>query len=595
MKSITASLPDAADVLIVGAGPAGTTLAALLARYRPETNVLIIEKDTFPRHKVGEGLIVDINRILADMGALEAIEEARFPLKYGSTFLWGQERQPATFLFREAQGASCPQGDYQLDYTWHVDRPTYDKILLDCAVGHGARVVHGATVTDVVRDGERVVGAVVKDHAGREHHIAATWVIDCAGIAGPLTRRLGGRVIDEDLRNIALFAYHRNVGWRDELQGPPELRRTLILTHPRGWVWLIPVSATEASVGFVTSLRAFQAEKERRGGALDPAELYEEVLRELPEYDDLFSGSTVFDYRAEGRLVHTIQEFSFACERIHGPGWALCGDAAGFVDAILSIGCFVAQAHAQFLAYALASVLDGDCDPDVAFDSYATTVDENLDAFRAITHMFYAYNASRSDWWRESSSLLRQSALVPEGQDREAFIAFVSGFTARHSLYEEAVNSFGGMFLLGLGQSLFGEAALFDEEAADSAARRARRLVASDPVLRMNTPWTTGTFALPHTGTGRLRPVVRLEFQPVVEALKGQEIARRLYLPGILGSVPGRLDGSRSLRAIAEEISGAAAGSDPDGCYREVMKLAYRLARMGVVDAVSPNGSEVRA
>lgn len=572
------------DVLVAGAGPAGLTLAGLLAKYRPGTKVLVLEKERFPRHKIGEGLIVDVNRILLDLDALDAVEAAGFPRKYGSTFLWGEDRCPRTFLFRDGEGLVVRPDGYQLDFTWHVDRPSYDRILRDVAVGHGAEVREGTSLVAPVSEGGRVVGAVVRGEDGAEREVRARWTVDCAGGHGPLARTLCRETLDEELRNIALFAYYRDFGWRDDLQGPLELRRTLILTHPRGWVWLIPINARDASVGFVTSLRSFQQEKARRGGRLDPKEYYFEVLRELPEHDVLFGGAEVLDYRQDGRIVHTVQEFSYTTEPTWGPGWALSGDAAGFVDAILSIGCFVAQAHAQFLAYALGSVLDGDCDETLAMDAYATTVSENLESFRSITHMFYAFNRTRSDWWRESSDLLRRSALVPDGAERESFLAFVNGFTARHSLYEEALNSFGGLFLLGLGQSLFGGEEVFDEHAAESEVRRARRLVQGDPRLAVTVPFSTRAFALPHTGTGRLRPVTRLDLAG--DDAPGRSIGRRLYLPAALAAVPGLLDGRTTLSEVARRVA-AETGVPFDDARREVQKLAYRLARMGVVEAAA--------
>ena len=569
-------IPEEVDVVVIGAGPAGSTLAALLGKYRPETRVLVVERETFPRHKIGEGLIVDINRVLADMGALEAVEAAEFPLKHGSTFLWGAERSSTTFLFREAMAVREGEREYPLEYTWHVNRPQYDQILADCAADHGAAFAFEWSVTELLEGAGRARGVALKNAAGETREVQAQWVVDCGGISGPLTRTRATRQIDDQLRNIALYGYFRNMGWHEDLQGPPELRRTLILTHPRGWMWVIPIGLNEASVGFVTSLDTWGEMKAERGERLDPETVYREAIAELPEFETLFGSAEMFDHRGDGRLVHTIQEFSFNAQPIWQPGWVLCGDAAGFVDAILSVGCFVAQTHAQFLAYALASVLDGE-DEEMALGSYARTVSENLAAFRSITHMFYAYNATRSDWWRDCSNLLKQSALVPDASDRQAFVAFVSGLGARHALYEEAINSFGGMFLVGLGDALFGTDALFDESTAEDEARRARATIGADPVLKVVKELHVEPFALPHTGTGRLRPVARISEPVPDDALA---IAHRLVAPAAMAPVIPLIDGTRTLSQIAQETL---QGEDVKAWRREVFKLAYRLLRMGAV------------
>src|SRR4029079_9734838 len=108
---------------------------------------------------------------------------------------------------------------------------------------------------------------------------------------------------------------------------------------------------------------------------------------------------------------------------------------------ILSIGCYVAQTHAQFLACALRSILDGEVDEETALGCYAKTVRDNLSAFRAVAHMFYRFNTSMSEWWQACSAQLRKSTVVPEEGDKQSFLAFFTGFSARSAIYEEAVNS----------------------------------------------------------------------------------------------------------------------------------------------------------
>jgi flavin-dependent dehydrogenase len=578
---LTQAIPQQIDVAIIGAGPAGATLATLLKKYRPETNVWVFEKERFPRHRVGEGLIVDINRVLADMGALDKLDQAGFPKKYGTTFVWGEDRCPSTFLFRDGAALVDPPDGYQLDYTWHVDRPTYDKILADCAAEMGANVCFEHQVVDLLMADDAVTGVRVAGPDGREHEVQARYVVDCAGLRGPVTRRLGGRVVDNDLRNIALFGYHRSLAWRDDLQGPPELRRTLIMTHPLGWVWVIPISRTETSVGFVTRIDTYQEEKAKRGD-LDPEQFYFDILSELPEFQELFAGSEPIDYRGDGRLVHAVQEFSFTCKQLWGEGWVTCGDSSGFVDAILSIGCYVAQSHAQFLAYALGSVFDG-ADESLALSSYGTTVEENLGAFRAVTHMFYAYNATRSDWWHECSELLRSSSLVPKGSEREAFLAFVNGFSARNALYEEAVSAFGRQFLVTLGQRLLAQEELFDEHASYQEQRRIEAMLERDPVVLMACPYDTTPFYLPRTGTGRLAPVIRLDLRTTDPHRPGQEIGRRLYLKPALLPALQAIDGRRRLSEIAQLMTPEDPATGINERLEDVRSLVFRLAAAGAL------------
>ncbi len=571
------TIPAQVDVLIFGAGPAGTTLAALLGKYRPGTRVLIVEKDTFPRPKIGESLLIDVNRILADMGALAGVEAAGFSRKYGATFIWGDGREPFHFLWREGQTIARSYPEVPTDYTWHVDRASYDQILADAAVGHGAEIAFGHTATAVLTDadGERVTGAEILGPDGQRQVVRARFVVDCAGAHGPLHRQRCQRVLDENLRNIAVYGYLRGVGKDPTLNGTTH-QRTLILTHHQGWVWVIPLRDGITSVGFVTAVDNF-----RQRGVDDLQQFYLQLLGELRERH-LFADVSLVDYHGTGRLIHSVQEYSYQCTHLVGPGWATCGNAAGFVDAILSIGVYVAQTHAQFLACALRSSLDGDVDEDFALQCYATTVRENLAAFRAVAHLFYAFNGSMSDWWRGCSAALRQSTLVPETHDKRAFLAYFTGFSARSAIYEEAINAFGGSFLLDVSAQLFGDEPLFAREGLASEAARARALVLGNPRLRLTASARAQPFVLPAVDRGCVVPVTRVDFDHT-DSLASPAITRRLYLPTALAQIPPRMDGTRSLYDLADNLVHAQLVPTTAAARLEVMKLAYRLACMGAV------------
>ena len=558
------------DVAIIGAGPAGSTLATLLRRYRPSTSVVVVEKQRFPRHQIGESLLIAVNPILAAMGALDEVAAAGFSKKLGATFVWGRDRRVFTFLWREGEVLSGTAGA-DSEHTWHVDRPRYDEILAGCARREGASVREGHTATDLVWHDDRVVGVQVRDADGVHSELRARWVIDCAGDRGPIHRRLAGRELDAELRNVAVFGYLRGVGFCDDLNGRDDARRTAVLTHDDGWVWVIPLAGGITSVGFVTADATY-----RRDKVEDLRAYYMDKLHGLPEYDALFSAAELCDYRGDGKLVHAVSEFSYRCEHVWGPGWATCGNAAGFVDAILSIGVFVAQHHAQFLACALASVLDGDADEALALDSYAATARDNLDAFRAVAHMFYAFNSSPSAWWQRCAAELAHSTYVPTGSDRDAFLAFFTGFSARTALYDQAINALGGSFLEDIGAQLFGDQPVFRDGAVVSGASAARALVRGNPILGPTGPITSRPFLLPELGAGRTRPVIRLDWSAA-------GAARRLYVLAPLHGVPALLDGTRTLADVIDRIADHDAIGDRRVAKDEVLKLAYRLVCMGAV------------
>lgn len=578
------SLPRSVDVAIVGAGPAGATLAALLSKYRPQTSVLVLDKTESPRFKLGESLIVDVNRILHDMEALDIVASQGFPRKYGATFVWGGERKPKTFIWSDGTELAKVRSGYHLDYTFHIDRPAYDAILVERARAFGAQVERGQEVRRLVWEDGRAVGVVASGADGVEQEVRARYVIDCAGGQGPLTRDVAGRQDDKILQNIAVHGYFKDVTLVDEVTGGPDDRRTAIVTTPRGWFWIIPVRNGLTSVGFVTSVDEYLASKS--GGT---TAFFERMLRELPEYEALFARAELVDYRGDGKMIHAVREYSYSCDRLWGPGWATVGDASGFVDAILSIGVFVAQNHAQFLAYALASVLDGACDEALAFGSFETAASDNLRAFRGVAHCFYAYNPDMTVWWRDCAERLRKSRLVPEADERAAFVAFFTGFAAReNSTYEDALEAFGSSFVAEVSGSLFANDP-FPRAQLDGWQRWFLEAVrGGDPVFRLSARYEPRPFALPAQG-GRLKRVVRLDFEGQGTSSEAT-LGRRLYLRRDHDALLRFLDGQTPLSELVSrygELAGAGAGD----ARKETIALLERLAAMGVLEPVEVKGA----
>ncbi len=131
------------DVLILGGGPAGSTLGSLLKKYSTGLRVLIVEKEKFPREHVGESQLPPISAILDEMGCWEKVEAANFPIKIGVTYTWGQTTEPWDFEFlnlddvREDEARPAGYQGWRKQTAFQVERSIYDKILLDHAAGLG--------------------------------------------------------------------------------------------------------------------------------------------------------------------------------------------------------------------------------------------------------------------------------------------------------------------------------------------------------------------------------------------------------------------------------------------------------------------------
>ena len=137
-----------ADVAIIGGGPAGSTAATLLARSG--FNVVVLEREQFPREHIGESLLPIAFLALDQMGITEEVLQAGFVRKYGATYIWGRSLEPWTLRFSEVLDDAF--------FAFQVRRADFDKILLDHSERQGAQIWEQTQVTDIVQIGGRVPG-----------------------------------------------------------------------------------------------------------------------------------------------------------------------------------------------------------------------------------------------------------------------------------------------------------------------------------------------------------------------------------------------------------------------------------------------------
>ncbi len=397
------------DVVVIGGGPGGSTAAALLARHG--FDVVLLERERFPREHVGESLLPASMPVLEDLGVMQQVENAGFPRKYGATMLWGSDPQPWSWRFSETNRT--------YPHAYQVWRPTFDKILLDNARARGVRVREERSVTGPILDGDRVTGVTYRTPDGSTASIHADWVIDASGQSATLGRAMNLRQWDDYFRNMAVYAYFEG----SRRLPHPNATNIFIESYQHGWTWNIPLAHDTASVGIVVD-----SELGQRGiSEYGVEDYYHAQIRSADRTSGLLS---------DARLIsppRVVKDWSYTSTRMAGDGWILVGDAACFVDPLFSSGVHLAMMSAVMAAAYVHAVRADPSMREPAARLYQQLYRKEYDHFRELARLFYASNRAVSSYFWEARRLLGDH----DQESRHSFIRAVAGQAPRG--YERAV------------------------------------------------------------------------------------------------------------------------------------------------------------
>ncbi|MFO7567306.1 MAG: tryptophan 7-halogenase [Enhygromyxa sp.] len=448
------------DCVVIGGGPAGACFAGIIKKYAPQQSVLVLEKARFPRWHIGESTIPVANGVLRDLGVLERIREAPFVKKLGVSFVWGHDREPwhADFLsIRESaqRGATARDIDAAgqvIDVTgqsfadllgdpdssrdtlgqpftaFNVLRAEFDELLLDHARSLGAEVREGHQVVEVTpvhdHEGEQLgleVGWRRDD--GVEGRVRAGFVLDASGLSHLMTR--GAREYDDTLNNFATFGYLSGARWKVTYNGTREASTVFVASIADGWIWYFPVRDDVMSVGVVTNTRHFKRGLER----VDLEQWFWEHLRSCPELAPLVAEASLrSDILPHGRKVAACRDWSSRAREPIGEGWAAAGDAAMFLDPVLSTGVTLALQTGHRAAYTYLSALETDAGRTrELWQAYARYLQAEYASYRTLVRYFYANNRAAPSWWWEAQRLVNLDGRL-DISDREAFSMATAGF-----------------------------------------------------------------------------------------------------------------------------------------------------------------------
>ncbi len=350
------------EVVIIGAGPSGAIAAALLKRKGHD--VLIIERQRFPRFSIGESLLSHCLDFVEEAGMLEAVQAAGFQTKHGAAFGWGERYSEFDFRDKFTEGHGS---------TYQVLRADFDKLLADQAELQGVEIRYEEEIIAADFDKPRP-RLQVRRLDGSEYAVEAAFVLDASGYGRVLPRLL-------DLEAPSNFPLRRAVFThiQDNIDDPQFDRdKILITTHPElrdVWYWTIPFSNGRCSLGVVASAERYEGRPQDLDACL------KEFVLEAPNLKRILAHA---EWDTPARLIGG---YSANVKTLYGPGFALLGNAAEFLDPVFSSGVTIAMRSASMAAAVLHRQLAGET---VDWEAeFAAPLKRGVNTFRTYVEGWY--------------------------------------------------------------------------------------------------------------------------------------------------------------------------------------------------------------
>lgn len=356
-----------ADVIVIGAGPAGCAASIVLAEAG--RSVLLIDRPIGARRALAESIPPSTRGILTELGVDQAVASAGFQPWRGNTVWWADAPPRVEHFSNDAVG-------------FQVDRHTFDRVLRGAAARAGAQIVEGT-----VRAASPPLVSI--DIDGQEEDATAPWILDCSGRAGLLARQ-GLRELEASHRTVALAGiWHATTPWPDAIDG-----HTLVASHADGWAWSVPVSR---DVRYITVMvDPARSHLTKDAPALD---VYQAELSKVAPFADVLSTAHLVagPWGADASL--------YGAARLAGSGFLLVGDAATFIDPLSSFGVKKALTSGWLAGLVVTSILDSPAMQPAALEFFQSRERQVTSSFRKQAARYAEDAGARHPFWQARASV----------------------------------------------------------------------------------------------------------------------------------------------------------------------------------------------
>lgn len=349
------------EVLVMGAGPSGAVAASIL--HQKGIKIKVVEREKFPRFVIGESLIPRCMENFEEAGFIEGVLAKNFEKKFGARFLRGDEVCNFDFSQKFSEG---------WDWTWQLPRAEFDKTLTDILESRGVEIEFETTVENVVFNGNNSVTTVSNKDGKKEIH--ANFIIDSSGYGRVLPKLLN---LDAPSSLDPMAAIFVHLEDQRRPQGVEGTQITFDVLTLKNWFWVIPFSENRSSLGFVCPKEYLEAIDTG-----DNTETFRNIIRESDYYRERFDG---LDFLFEPKKILA---YSSAVKKLYGPGFALTGNSAEFLDPVFSSGvCFASESAAMSAKLAARQLRGETVDWEKEYEEY---IMYGVNVFRSYVKTWYS-------------------------------------------------------------------------------------------------------------------------------------------------------------------------------------------------------------
>jgi flavin-dependent dehydrogenase len=368
------------DVLVIGAGPAGSIAAALI--HKQGYSVRVVERDKFPRFVIGESLLPRCMEVLEDADLLDVLKAQNFQEKFGAKFMKGDLVTDFRFDDQYSKGWT---------WTWQVQRANFDLTLISEVERRGVEVDFETTVTEIEILHDESSITTVQTKEGREKQIEARFIVDASGFGRVIPRMFK---LDKPAHlpaRTSIFAHVQDVN-RDSHDEPNRI--IAVMYAPGVWTWIIPLSGGITSLGFVGSANFFDKHKgdltQKFRNCIDGNNYLRKRFSDVP---------LAFEPRK-------LEAWSVTTDKFYGNGFVLTGNVTEFLDPIFSSGVMFAAVSSQLASQLVVRKLSGH---NINWDEeYTNVLRRGVDTFRTFVVAWYDGTLERIFFSRDQDPVVKR-------------------------------------------------------------------------------------------------------------------------------------------------------------------------------------------